>query len=127
MTRKTDRHHILFERNWYVTEADKALREQHLLIPRLHYDVHHNGIHADLLPPPKPRHDMVLGALAVMQELPKGIGHLEAIRDVGAYFEALGHGAILCSSRALALQIGENIFEQLEYVKRGIVPCGVEH
>lgn len=124
---KTDRHHIFHERRWYTTEADLALRENHLMIPRMSYDLHHNGIHADLAPPPKPRHDMVLGALAVLQELPRGINHIEAIRDVGAYFEALGHGAILCSSRVLALQIGENIFEQLEYVKRGVVECGVDH
>lgn len=127
MKPKTDKHHIFHERRWYTTEADHALRENHLMIPRMSYDLHHNGIHADLDPPPKPRHDMVLGALTLLQDLPHGLGHVEAIERVGDYFAALGRGAIICSSRVLALQIGENLFEQLDYVKRGLVDCGIEH
>lgn len=127
MHSKTDKHHIWHSRRFYTSEADQALREQHLFIPRMHYDLHHNGIHADLLPPPKPRHDMVIGALALTEDFPRGISHVEAINRVAGYFEALGRGAIRCTEQTLALQIGENIFEQLEYIKRGIVECGVSH
>ena len=120
MHRRADNHHVFHERRWYVTDADKALREQRLFIPRLEYSYHHagypEGLHENLLPPPKPNHNMVLGALAVAQSFDTTMKHPEAIERIADWFDGLRNGSDLGQRIAL------NLYAQLEYIKLGYIP-----
>jgi len=125
-TPRPDKHHILWERAWYTTDRDQALREQHLLIPRLDYDIHHNGLHKAVDAPPKPSPDMILGATAVVQALPYYIGHVEALKQLTGYFDKLASNRSTPEFYAdLADRIAENLFSQLHWVKLGLVPDAI--
>lgn len=113
--RRPDRHHIFHARAWYVTEADRALRQQHLFIPRMDWELHHNGLHKNVLAPPKPTHNMTLGAIAVAQSFSPHMEHPEAIERIAAYFDGF-HDA-----EGRGERIAQNLLQQLVYIEEGYV------
>lgn len=119
---RPDKHHLLWERAWYTTPREQALREQHLLIPRMDYEIHHKGLHEAVDPPPKPSPDMIIGATAVIQALPYYTGHIEALKRLAGFFDQLAANPRTAEHYAdLADRISENLFSQLPWVKLGLV------
>ena len=112
---KIDAHHVWHNRRDYLTKPEKALRENYLFIPRMPYERHHagyaEGLHQNVLPPPKPTPQMILGALVVAQEFRPNMQHIEAIERIAGYFENLRNG-----QGDLGEAIAENLFSQLTYI-----------
>ena len=116
MPRAWDRHHVLYPRADYRTPHELALRRHPLLIPRMDMDVHHNGLHPNVQPPLKPHHGMIIGALALLHEIPRQTPHPEAIDWAANYFDRMeGPDAILGHRIAL------NLYAQLTYIEDGYV------
>ena len=112
MPHDVNNHHALWQRAWYKSPIEKCLRTHRGLIVPIQIEVH-KELHADIPPPPKPSGRLILGALAMLDELPTRI-LADPPQAIGYLHD---HWSRMHDQRAN--RIAENIGQQLVYIEEG--------
>ena len=107
---ETSRHHTFYNRAWYRTPILRQLRNHPLAITPIPIAIHKN-LHAELSTPPRPRPDIAIGALCVLEDIAE-----QGITDpVVAHLYLTEH--LLESRDRLANRIGRHILLQTGYIQ----------
>lgn len=61
-------HHSFWNRSWYRSPIQRALRQHEGLVVPMYEQVHRD-LHADMPPPPRPNSAQILGALGMLDRL----------------------------------------------------------
>jgi hypothetical protein len=112
MKREVNSHHVLWCRKWYKTPIEKTLRSHQGLIVPMYQDVHRQ-LHAALDPPPKPNSRIILGSLAMLNEL-----SFRTLSDPRQTTMALAEH-LLENEESKAQRIGHHIVKQLAFIEEG--------
>lgn len=107
-----NRHHPIHERKSYRTIEEKRFRNG-IIVPM--YVEAHRDLHGYVDAPPKPTREQILGALAMIDDLPSRIQQnpVELVQCTADYF--------LSDRSALAQAMGENLTRQLVFIEHGAV------
>lgn len=112
MERPFNHHHALWNRVWYKTSLEKALRNHDgLVVPLLIPE--HRELHANIDAPPKPDRRLIISSLEFLDDLPASTLTNEP-ETIAAYSEHL-----FAQRNGLATRIGKNLVRQLVYIERG--------
>lgn len=105
-------HHSHWNRAWYTTSLEKTLRSHEGLIVPLYLDTHRE-LHANIDAPPKPNTQTILGALAMLDDLPQNIisNPPECIATLAEYYGSLRQNT--------ATRLAKNLNRQLGYIEKG--------
>lgn len=109
---ESTRHHVLWQRRDYHTQLEKALRNHTGLVVPL-YDAVHRKLHIEVPPPPKPNSRLILGALAMLDELPNSTlaKPPETVLALSEHF--------LDQDDRLAQRLGHHLLNQSAYIQEG--------
>lgn len=99
-------HHLFWMRRDYKDSVGRTFRNQKGLMIPTPVDLHRN-LHANLSPPPKPRRDLMLGAISVLSDY-SGSDRLYGLNSMIDYFDS--------KSQPEAPRIAEHLIEQLGYL-----------
>lgn len=107
-----DNHHVFWQRKWYRTPLEKVLRSHRGLVVPLHRGVH-KELHAEVLPPPKPKSFLIMGALEFLESVP-----ITTLDNPPELCTALSEH-FLGQDGKMAQKIGENLVAQQVYIAEG--------
>jgi hypothetical protein len=111
MERQFNKHHALWQRRWYKSPAEKAIRgHQALVIPKLWVPVH-KQLHAELQAPPKPPANLIYGMLSHL-EGKRLTNPIDGIRHTIDYLDTQE------SSKAERLE--QHLIQQLGFIMLGV-------
>lgn len=107
-----NKHHPIHERRSYTTYEEKRFRNG-IIVPM--YVEAHRDLHGYVDAPPKPTREQILGALAMIDDLPHRVRQdpVELVQCTSDYF--------LSDRSALAQAMGENLARQLVFIEHGAV------
>lgn len=112
MERPFNHHHVLWNRVWYKTSLERALRSHDGLVVPILVPVH-KELHANIDAPPKPDRDLIIGSLEMLDDLPQSVV-TNPLETVNTYAEWL-----LARQAKLAGRIGANLMRQIPYLEEG--------
>jgi len=102
-------HHLFWEKRKYTDSVSRTFRNHPALIIYTPVELHQE-LHANLLPPPKPRRELMLGAISLLSEF-NGTG-LDGLESMIYYFDS--------KTAPEAPRIAEHLYEQLGYLSLGV-------
>lgn len=109
---ETSHHHTFYNRAWYRTPILRQLRQHPLVVTPLEKSVHQD-LHAELPVLPRPRPDIAIGALCLLEDLTD-----QNVTDpVLSHLYLAEH--LLGSRDRLAHRIGRHIILQTGYIQKG--------
>jgi len=112
MDRSVNDHHVLWCRRWYKTPLEKAIRGHTGLVVPMYVGTHRE-LHANLAPPPKPNSRIILGSLAMLNEL-----SFKTLSDPRQTVLALTEHMLEKDDRS-AQRIGHHLLKQLAFIEEG--------
>lgn len=106
---ETNVHHTFFNRAWYRTPILRSLRNHPLVKTSMLVDIHRE-LHAEVQAPPKPSHELAVGALYLLNDLYEDSQYdsVNAHLALSEYF--------LGKDNSRAQRIGHNILRQTVYI-----------
>ena len=107
-----DNHHLLYTKAWYKSPLEKAIRNHEGLVFPMFRPVH-KDLHAECLPPPKPTREIILGTLAMLDDLKPQILHQPTEVTLAMAEFMLGR------EENIAHRIGHNLLQQHIYIQDG--------
>jgi hypothetical protein len=102
-------HHVWWEKANYKTKLERRWRGHKAFVVPL-YKTIHVELHRDLSPPPKPKHEMMIQGLQVVEGLE--IDHPQMILTMAEFF--LDH------EHPHAKRIGHHLVKQAGYIMEGL-------
>lgn len=114
----TNKHHILWRKDWYKTPSERRTREMPGMVLRMTIN-HHRDLHRAVEPPQKPNPQVLIGMYNFNHN---NLETLNVYDRFEAITEMLGKVATVGGRNALdAGRLHENFVEQLPFVQAGRV------
>ena len=111
--RTWNRHHVLWERDWYRGKEARRLREHKGLIVPMDVGIHRE-LHAEIAPPPKMSGKLIVQSLFYLDTLSDVVLN-DPLRTVGELADFMYNRADRLGER-----VGQHLMRQLVYLQDGI-------